>query len=321
MPKGFFSQGVCLLTDGRTAISDVRSAVEKAAFHIHKEVAANDLWSFSGPAVVIPYRAAVNGGVTIDVVNHPWPDAMGDPKSDPMTFGAWGWGYFGPFTYPGSLGRALQHASGWEAGRNVAPLHRGFIRIRSSYVGGAAADAPCLPEDYDALDEMGFISRLVITLGTVPGVLCYFNPNGEVLWDMSSFASTWDDATKQQKVPLLLWMNVRLFHVDRVFGFMDTVGNAQLDVRDIEVIYPVKRYDPGIIDYYMGNVTHYLLDLGREIQTGEAIDGPGENALSWTAVACDQGIMSPPRPVLRLYPKADAAPIQKALAAATSSAG
>lgn len=321
MPKGFFSQGVCLLTDGRTGVSDVRSAIEKAGFHIHREIAPNEHWSFGGPAVLIPYRAEVNGSVTVDVVNHPWPDTMGDPKSDPMTFGAWSMGFFGPFAFPGGLERAIQHAWGWEAGRDVAPRHRGFIRIRSSYVGGAAQDAPCLPKDYDAIDEMGFISRLVIALGRAPGVLCCFNPNGEVLRDPSGFASTWDAATKQQKVPLLLWMNVRLFNLDRVFGLMDTVGNAQLDVRDIEVIYPVKRYDPGTIDYYMRNVTHYLRDLGREIQTGEAIDGPGESNLSWTAEACDQGIAAPPRPVLRLYPKVDAAPIREALAAARSFAG
>lgn len=60
---------------------------------------------------------------------------MGDAKSDPMTFGAWSMGYFGPFAYPGGLTRAIQQPWGWAAARDVAPTHRGFDRIRSSYVG------------------------------------------------------------------------------------------------------------------------------------------------------------------------------------------
>jgi hypothetical protein len=117
MPKGFFSQGVCLLTDGSTTIEGVRAALERAGFSIVKAVPASEFWSFSGPALLLAYLPQVNGSVTIDVVNHPWPDAMGDPKADPMTFGAWGMGHFGPFAYPGGLQRAMEQSWGWEAAR------------------------------------------------------------------------------------------------------------------------------------------------------------------------------------------------------------
>jgi hypothetical protein len=42
---------------------------------------------------------------------------MGDPKLDPMTFGAWSMGHFGPLAYPGGLGGARQHAWSWQTGR------------------------------------------------------------------------------------------------------------------------------------------------------------------------------------------------------------
>ena len=318
MPKGFFSQGVCLLTDGRTSIADVKSAIEAGGFHIDRELPAQEFWSFGGPAVLVPYRPEVNGGISVDVVNRAWPDEMADPKSDAMTFGAWSMGYFGPFAYPGALERAAQHARGWEEGHHVAQSHRGFIRIRSSYVGGGNKDAPVLPDDYDAVAELTFVSRLAMAAASAPGVLCHFNPNGEVLRDLESFRGIWDACAEAQKLPLLLWINVRLFNLNVEYALMDTVGNEQLDVTDLEVLCPTEKYDPGTIDYYLRNVTHYLLDSGREIQTGEAIDGPEESELSWTAEVQERSSVLPPRRILRLYPKACGAAIKSALAAARS---
>jgi hypothetical protein len=306
---------VCLLTDGRPSIADVKSSLEVVGFDIARELPSQELWSFGGPALLLAYRPEVNGSVTVDVVNHAWPDAMGDPKADPMTFGAWSLGHFGPFAYPAGLERAMQHAWAWPDGRVVAPGHRGFIRIRSSYVGGAARDAPVFPNDYDAVAEMMFLTRFAIAAANTRGVLCHFNPNGEVLRDAESVRSIWAACASEEKLPLLLWMNVRFFNLSDDLGLMDTVGNRQLDVNDVEAVFPSERYDPGTIDYYLRNVTHYLLDLGREIQTGEAIDGPGDNTLSWTAEACDQALVAPPRPVLRLYPKANRSQVARAITA------
>jgi hypothetical protein len=95
-------------------------------------------------------------------------------------------------------------------------------------------------------------------------------------------------------------MNVRFFSLSERLGFMDTVGNGQLDVRDVEAIFPTEMYSPGDVDYYLRNVTHYLLDDDREIQPGEAIDGPGESSLSWTAEVLDEGVVKPPSSVAAL---------------------
>src|SRR5262245_343350 len=106
MPKGFFSQGVCLLTDGQTVLEDIRSALEERDFEIVKEAPAQKDWQFGGPAFVVAYLPKVNGFASVDVINQAWPDAMGDPKSDTQTFAAWSMGFFGPFAFPGGLARA-----------------------------------------------------------------------------------------------------------------------------------------------------------------------------------------------------------------------
>lgn len=94
---------------------------------------------------------------------------------------------------------------------------------------------------------------------------------------------------------------------------MDTVGNAQLDARDVEAVFPFAEYDPADIDYYLRNVTHYLLGLDREVKSGDEIDGPGESNLSWTMEVLDQGLVDPPRKVLRLWPKSSSTAVQAAL--------
>jgi hypothetical protein len=315
MAKGFFTQGVSLLTDRQTAIDAIKSALQEQGFDIVKESPAQENWSFGGPTLVIPFLPRANGYAAVDVVNQPWPDTMGDPNSDAMTFAAWSMGHFGPFAFPGSLARARQHAWSWQPARTIPEAHRGFIRIRTSYVFGGNEDAPVFPEDYDPLAEMMFLSRAVLALLKAPGVICYFNPNGEVLRDYPSFHELWHTCREQEKIPLSLWMNIRFFNLSEKLGFMDTIGNGQLEIRDVEAIFPMAKYDPGDIDYYLRNVTHYLLDLDREIQTGEAIDGPGESGLSWTAEVLDEGVIEPPRQVLRLYPKASRKHVREALAA------
>jgi hypothetical protein len=315
MAKGLFSQGVCLLTNGQTAPGHIKSALQGQGFDIVKESPAQENSSFSGPYLVIAFRPEVNGYVAVDVVNEPWPDTMGDVKSDSMTFAAWSMGHFGPLTFPGGLARARQHSWSWPPGRTVPEGHRGFIRLRTSYVFGCKDDAPVLPRDYDPLAEMIFLSRAVLALLRAPGVVCYFNPNGEVLRDYPSFQQLWDACGEQENIPLPLWMNVRFFNLNEQLGFMDTVGNGQLEIRDVEAIFPRSQYEPGDVDYYLRNVTHYLLESDPELRTGEAIDGPGESNLSWTMEVLDEGVAEPPRRVLRLYARASHQAVQEALAA------
>lgn len=315
MAKGYFTQGVSLLTNGQASFDGIKATLRQQGFEIVKELPSQENWVFGGPTLVIAFLPDVNGYVAVDVVNQPWPDSMGDPQSDSMTFAAWSMGHFGPFAFPGSLARARQHPWAWQPAQTIAEGHRGFIRLRISYVFGARRDTPVMPADCDPVAEMKFLCEAATALLNVPGVICYFNPNGEVLRDYASFRQVWDPCMEQQKVPLSLWMNIRSFNLNEKLGFMDTIGNAQLDIRDVEAVFPFGEYDPSDIDYYLRNVTHYLLGLDREMESGEEIDGPGESNLSWTMEVLDQGVVDPPRRVLRLYPKSSDKAVRAALLA------
>lgn len=312
MAKGLFSQSVCLLTDGQATLFDVKSSLQNHGFEIVKALRARSEWQFGGAALVIAYRPEMNGLAIVDLVNRPWPDTMGDPESDTTTFGAWSMGHFGPWTFPNGLRRASQHAWSWAAGRNVENAHAGFIRIRLRYASGA--DTPVLPAHYDPVDELNFLSRLVLATGGAAGVLCYFNSNGEVLRDHDGFSRVWQDCASDGLIPLPLWSNVRLFKLTDQLVLMDTVGNRQLDRMDIEAIFASDEYTPSDVDNYLRNVSLYLLHSNPEFETGQTMEGPGGTGSSWTIEVLDKGLVSPPRKVLRLYPKRHAAAVADAVA-------
>jgi hypothetical protein len=160
---------------------------------------------------------------------------------------------------------------------------------------------------------MMFLGRMVHAVFDVRGVISYFNPNGEVLRDRASFRWRWDRCTRQSLMPLPLWINIRFFHLDGGILFMDTVGNAQLAVRDVEAVFPAEKYQPDDVYDYLCNVILYLLEKDGEMRTGNVCDGPKENTLSWRVEALDRGLVAPPRRVLRLYPNDARAAVYKAL--------
>ena len=161
-----------------------------------------------------------------------------------------------------------------------------------------------LPRNYDPLSEMTFLSRVVLAVFKVPGVICYFNPNGEVLYDRDGFCEVWDGCLCKEKIPLPLWMNIRFFNPSLDRGVMDTVGNQQLGIRDVEALFSQAEFEPREIDDYLRRLTRDLLDR-REFRSGEAIDGPGKYDMPWIVDVCKGSALNPPaRPVVRLYPEA-----------------
>src|SRR5712671_144834 len=132
--KGFFTQCVAVLLREPVTLDTIEPLLN--GFKIVKRNEVFEHWEFSGPAFTLEYRPKANGYVSLDIVDRPWPDKMGDVKEEPNLFGAWAMGHFGPFAFPGSLERAGQHAHTWEPGRQIAAEHQAFIRIRVSYVFG-----------------------------------------------------------------------------------------------------------------------------------------------------------------------------------------
>lgn len=317
MPKGFFSQCFCLLTNSTITIDDLRQHLSPYSFELVGERDTFPNWQLSGPSLLYQYRPEVNGSVSLDVVDQPWPDSMGDPKADPMTFAAWSMGHFGPFNFPGSLSRACQHCWVQPEAKHLAESHNGFIRLRISYVVGADDSALVLPTDYDPLAELMFLSDLAMTLMEMPSVLGYFNPNGEVLRTYHGFVSEWNHFQQHDTVPLPLWTNVRFFTLTDQILLMDTVGNRQLDVDDLQAIAPGASFKPSQIDAYLRNVASYLLESKPNLKTCEAIDGPNETNLTWRIDNMEEAGTAPPRAVIRLTPKAH----QKAIKAALASVG
>lgn len=299
--KGFFSQGVAVLFQ-RAPTLDVLASVVPSPVLRRIEPASE--WALSGPSLVLGYRPEVNGLFSVDVVARPWPDDMGSPEGAPMVFGAWSMGHFGPFAYPGNLERACQQAWTWrESPRAVIDRHRAFVRIRLSYVFGAPQDAPVRPEDCDPANELVALTGVAQAVAGVPGVLAYFNPNGEMLLAPEDLRETVEFATANHRLPIEAWTNVRMLNLRGLadgWMLMDTVGLSQLDRPDLEAVFPEGHFDPGEVARLLRDVSLYVFEKGDVIEECHTIDGPGP--MRWQARRFENGLSDPPRDTIRFFP-------------------
>lgn len=198
--KGIFSQGLVVLLSDSAALDEVENLLTEFGPPTRKPTFED--WEFSGPAIVLPYRPDVNGYVSVDLVERPWPDDMGNPKEKPILFGAWSMGHFGPCTFPGNLSRAVQQSWSWPAAKELVPRHKAFVRVRSSYIFGAGPQAKCLPADYAPLPELQFLTAIIKALLENPNALAYFNPGGEVLMGASELNAATTFAKSHSLPPL-----------------------------------------------------------------------------------------------------------------------
>jgi hypothetical protein len=319
VPKGLFCQCVCVLTDGSTTITDVRAALQTGGFHVVRDKAANERWEFGGESLVVAFKPEVNGAVVVDIMTRPWPDQMIDTPDGPFIFGGWAMSQFGPLTFPEGLKRACEQSWIWRDAASVAAKHQGVIRIRMTYAGGIAPDAEIMPRTRDAVAEMSFLTQLVIALGSARGATCYFNPGGEVLRDFDSLKRVHDACSQQWITPFLLWSNVRLYRLNQEYVLMETVGNEQLDIRDVEAVFPLAEYAPADVDIYLRNVTHYLQEQKPQLEDGQTIDGPDDAGQSWAVHLPQDALVMPARRVVRLCPRAHVQVIGEVLDAAKRS--
>ena len=303
MPKGMFTQCACVLLEQPVALEVVEAELSEFSIRGRSDDPnpQEDAWVFGGPSVTIAFDAERNGMVVVDVVDRVWPDQMGDADTEVMIFGGWSMGHFGPATYPGGLERAGLQSWSWDEAADTAARHTGFIRIRSSYALGVADDDPIMPADYEPLTDLEFVTKLATSLLNVPGALCYFNPNGEVLLDEDELRENLNHAWANDLPPLNVWSNIRLFNVNEDWVMMDTVGNSQLDVPDIEACCVGEAYDLGEIDNFLRNATDYVMKNGEIINDGDTMDGPGD--VVWQAHTFENGLTDPPRKVLSWLPQ------------------
>lgn len=298
MGKGLFTAGAAILLREACSIDDVVTAV--GGFDVAGLNPASDRWEIGGPSVTLAYRPSANGVVLVDVVDKPWPDTMGDPDKEPVLFGAWSMGHFGPFAFPGGLERAGEQSWAWREGASVPARHTAFLRVRVSYVMGAADDAPVIPEDYDARAELLFVTEVCAALLRLDKAIAYFNPSGEVLLGSAALDESLMYGKHSGNAPLDAWTNIRLFGIDDRWKLMDTVGMSQLEAPDIEACFEVDRYNPGSVDQMLRAISLYLLHRGRVIKEGDTL--PGAGGVSWRAMKPADPLSVPAREVLRFVP-------------------
>lgn len=300
MAKGLFTQGIMVLLRQPVTIQEVADCLSD--FYPSDPIKASEDWTFLGPAVLMNMDEDGGGKVVVDIVNQPWPDTMGDPESAPELFAGWGLGSFGPHTYPGSLDRAREQSWVWEEGRHLGDAASGFLRVRSSYVLGEDDDEmPVIPEGYEPFDELALVTEIAASLTELPQAICYFNPNGEVLRDLKTLNESFEFAEENDFPPLDLWSNVRLFKLDNEWAAMDTVGNSQLDLLDVEACFHAESYDFTEVEQFLRLVTCYLEEQEEPIESGDSMEGPGD--VIWKVFHCEDAIVAPPRQVLRCLPQ------------------
>jgi hypothetical protein len=147
------------------------------------------------------------------------------------------------------------------------------------------------------------LTRLIEALARHPAVVCYFNPNGEIVLPPERFSELLKWSAEANLPPLQVWSNIRFFNLNGTadgWFFMDTVGMWQLDVPDHEVYLPGKRYSFAEVDGFLRNAALYVLTNGPVIKDGDTMDGPGN--VRWQGKTFADSFTEPPREVLRWFP-------------------
>lgn len=307
--KGSFTQGLVVLLTKPVSLECLSRELQN--FGVAKTLEPSGEWAFGGPTVVIPFRPEVNGFVAVDVVDHPWPDEMGNVETESVVLGAWSMGHFGPFAYPGNLERAMQQAWHWSERTDSMARHRALIRIRSSYVLGAEPSSPIFPPKYDPCEELIFVTRVARQLLDLPTAVCYFNPNGEMLRTREELDGLMQRHEEEGLIPQEAWVNVRFFKLEgcEPWMLMDTVGMWQLDVPDHEAAFEHGRYDASDVARFLRNAADYVFQNGQIIKDGDTMDGP--NSTRWQAATFETPVADPPREVLRWLPVDSSNPPRK----------
>jgi hypothetical protein len=302
MPRGVFTQSAIILLNGLPTFDQIQTALK--AFRIGKvnPASTGSQW-MGGASMTLFMREEVNGLAVVDLVTKPWPDSMGNPKGNPEevdVFGAWVMGSFGPAAFPGNLTRIVEQDGLSKELKEAAERHTAFLRIRSSYVLGGGKDAKILPQDYDAVAELHFVTGVACALLKLPQAQAYFNPNGETLHDAQRLDADLKHYASIKLVPLPVWSSVRLFNVDAEWCMMDSVGMDQFFVQDSEACFSTKKQSPDEVSRFLWNIGDYLRQKGPVIKNRDTMNGPGD--VNWRAFKSADSMCSPPRPTLRWFP-------------------
>jgi hypothetical protein len=104
-----------------------------------------------------------------------------------------------------------------------------------------------------------------------------------------------------------------LFRFENDWAMMDTVGNSQLGLPDIEACFDAQAYEFNSVDQLLRTLSMYLVEK-EEFEEGEEVED--EAGITWRMSMHDDSLCDPPRSVIRILPD-DGREIPEELAEAT----
>lgn len=322
MPKGFFTQSVFVLLERAVSAEELEAALDGCEIHgtvqFREENAEGEVvtegTNWAGAEVLaMTLGTDPRGALLVDVLPERWPDAMGhstavdatDPSAgrtleSPRLFGALATGQFGPFVFPGALERAFEMGRAEDAAlKHAIDAHKALLRLRATWALQASEGDRPVPDDYDPAKELRWMVDIAANLlEELPGALCYFNPNGEVLATHAEMEQALAHADENGQPPLELYANVRFIEISDLegFGLVDLVGMWQLDVPDQEALFKKDRYDPREVAMFLRHAS-FVQMKGHAFGEGEQAGGPARRA--WRALPERMAFVPAPRPVVR----------------------
>ncbi len=293
-----YTQCIALFVDRRVSINDI--AKKLSDFQVVESNPVAKDWLHCGPSITIQFPAVSEGFVVIDTIDQTWPD--GDDDSNPALelSHAWETNQFGLHSRPGSLARTREQLELLDEKSDSFEETVSCIRIRLAYRIEASQPDDLLSQDIDVQSEVSFLTSVAIALASLEGVIAFFNPSGEVLVDRATF----EDNVRvclDNDVPLIfLWTNVRLFRIDDSWAMMDTVGNGQFDLPDLEACFDFEQHESVRVSDFLWTVS-LLINENPEMEHAEAIED--DEGLLWHLRPFDESLCDPQRFILRLIPQ------------------
>ena len=293
--KGLFTQGVAVLFSESPSLAQLRALLDDYEI-ISENPLGTSQWQMESASFRIACLPEVNGVCLMDVVSRAWPDHLGNSEREPALHAAWALGHFGPFAATGSLSRAIEHAHRWPNAAQLVPQHNAFVRMRISYSLGSVSDgAALLPPDYDPLPELEWLIALARHVTRHTRAVAYFNPNGEVLLSPEGLQKVLDDAALGEAPPLDAMINVRLAHLEG-WQLVDTIGLAQLDFLDQEIVCPDQISSSEELSAFLYDAAYHMVTTETPIITDNSTVGPG--GTEWVAEARVASLREPARTIL-----------------------
>jgi hypothetical protein len=302
-----FTQSAYIFLDRPLTADKVHIALSDRGVSITRHEAGTDLLTAATASVVleVTFQPQEQVSVLVDSMNCPWPDRV--LKKDPVLFVSWHAGAFGRFVYPGCLERALQECRTWPGAKKAAERHTALLRLRVTHKKDPKAlwESGGAEKNRHLFEELVFLTRLLVALDGLPGVLGYFFPGGEALCSREMLVEIWKYYTDNGCRPFdlwVMWTNRRLGRTPEEpdWAMIDVVGLHQVGTTDLEACFQHAHYQPIQMANWLLNIGSYLYENGPIIEDGHTLTGPG--SINWQAHNYESSLQFPPRPVLCLRP-------------------